>query len=298
MLTMFKASEPATPTEPPPAPEEASAEKLAAALVDAERETPTAETVPEIDASERTFASVIATPTPTFALPPPVAEPSAFEVAVTVAAELSESAPAAVITVAAGTSARTNVSVTLSATAAPTETGPPEVEALGGLAAEPPPPFAELVEDANDRSPAICESTLPPAESGAPFAPASASADVVTTAAALNETAPAEISDRSDHASEVGFANVIATATPIETEPAAAPSAFVAADAVVDAVAASEPTDVAGPPASVAADRTLEMATATAGAIETPAPVAPAFASVVIACDAEAFSETAPPFRS
>jgi hypothetical protein len=154
MLTVFRASEPATPTEPPPAPEEASAEKLAAALVVAARVTPTAETVPAIEVSDTTFAKVIATPTPTLAEPPPVADPSAFVVAVTVAEDVSESAPAALIEVAAGTSARTNVSVTLRATAAPTETLPPEVEALGGEAAEPPPPFAELVDEAKLRSPA------------------------------------------------------------------------------------------------------------------------------------------------
>jgi hypothetical protein len=104
----------------------------------------------------------------------------------------------------------------------------------------------------------------------------------VTTAAALNETAPTEVKLRSDHASEVGCAKVSATATPIETEPAAAPSAFVAAEAVVEAAAASEPTLVGAPAASVATERTLTIATATAGAIETPAPVAPAFASVTI----------------
>lgn len=295
---MFKPSEPATPTEPPPAPEAASAEKLAAADVVAETVTPTADTVPAIEDSERTFARFSATPTPTFAEPPPVAEPSAFEVTDTVTEELSESAPAATIETPAGTTAREKTSVTFSASAAPTETEPPEVEALGGVTAVPPPPFAVLVEDAKLRSPANCESTLPPAESGAPLAPASASAEVDTTAAAENVTAPAEVSDRADQASEVGFANVSATATPIEVEPAAAPSAFVAAEAVVEAVADSEPTVVAGPFARVAKERTFAIATATAGAIETPAPVAPAFASVVSACEADALSVTAPPFRS
>ena len=142
MLTMFKPSEPATPTLPPPAPEDASAPKPPEPFVLAVSETDVAETVPPIVASASKLASVIATPTPTFAVPPPVAEPSAFDFALAVTEETSFSAPEAVIETPVRTTALTKTSVTLTATAAPTDTVPDDVDALGGDAAEPPPPFA------------------------------------------------------------------------------------------------------------------------------------------------------------
>ena len=148
MLTMFRPSDPATPTEPPPAPDEASAPKPPEPFVDAADEIEIAETVPAIEASESRFASVIATPTPTLAVPPPVAEPSAFDFALAVTEEVSLRSPAAVIETPVRTTALTKTSVTLTATAAPTETVPEEVEALGGDAADPPPPFATCVEEA------------------------------------------------------------------------------------------------------------------------------------------------------
>ena len=125
---------------------------------------------------------------------------------------------------------------------------------------------------------------MPPPESGAPFAPAVASALVVTTAPAVKETAPAEVRFRCDQASEVGFANVSASASPIETDPAEAPAATVATVTVVDAVAASEPTLVGPPVPRVAVERTSAIEMATAGATATLPPVAPALASVVSVC--------------
>ena len=151
ILTMFKPREPATPTEPPPAPEEPSAEKPPDPFVEEVSEIPTAVTEPVIEVSARTVARLIATPTPTFALPPPVADPSAVACTETVTELERLSAPPARIVTPSGTSARTKTSVTLTATAAATEMLPEDVEALGGETAVPEPPFADWVEDAKLR---------------------------------------------------------------------------------------------------------------------------------------------------
>jgi hypothetical protein len=153
-LTMLSASDPATPTDPPPAPLEASAPKLEALVVEV-RFSPTVDTVPEIELSARTSARSMATPTPTLALPPPTAAPSAFALASTIADAVSESAPGELRLAPAGTSAMAVTFATFTAIAAPTLTLPPLVDALGVLGALVlPPPLFDWVVAAKLRSPA------------------------------------------------------------------------------------------------------------------------------------------------
>src|SRR2546430_14667703 len=69
--------------------------------------------------------------------------------------------------------------------------------------------------------------------------------------------------------------------------PVASPSAFVAADAVWSAVAATAPPSVIGEPVPIAAVVVMfEMAIPAAGAMETPPPDAPVWASVLMSCAA------------
>ena len=84
--------------------------------------------VPVIAAALATFASVIATPAP-IAAEPPVAWPSAFEAAAGVSEDVTVSAPPALNSPERVACAVAVASVT--ATAAATETGPPEVDAKG-----------------------------------------------------------------------------------------------------------------------------------------------------------------------
>jgi hypothetical protein len=101
---------------------------------------------PEISLLLATVARLIATPTPTLAVPPPVADPSALALASTVDDEMSESAPPVEMLTPAGTSALALTSAMFTATAAPTLTLPPEVLALGVAEAPlPPPPLEDWV---------------------------------------------------------------------------------------------------------------------------------------------------------
>ena len=146
-LMIASASEPATPTVPPPAPDAASAPNSCfelpptdAPLMPAVSTTPF-EVVcapPSIDAWLTTFASVIATPAPIAAAPPLAAEPSACEVASVSADDASVSVPPATTLSPAGTFAREIELAIVIATAAATLTPPWLVEALG-VAAPPEP---------------------------------------------------------------------------------------------------------------------------------------------------------------
>ncbi len=90
-----------------------------------------------------TFASVIATPAP-IAAEPPVAEPSAFDAAAAVSDDVTVSAPPTDDRAAARRWPWPRRSTIVTATAAATDTGPPEVDADGVVAAlEPEPPFAD-----------------------------------------------------------------------------------------------------------------------------------------------------------
>jgi hypothetical protein len=232
------------------------------------------------------FASVIATPTPTLAVPPPVAAPSAVDDASAAPLESSDTRPPLVIAPVGPTTARAPAFATVIAMAAATLTEPELVDALGvaPAALESLPPLVDAVLFAKLRSPATCESTLPPAESGAPFAPAVALEFVVDELVALKLIGPEALSERAVVAVALCSARVSASARPIDVEPVAAPSAIVVALAFVVAEALIDSNDVPGPAARLALLFTFEIATAIAGATDTPAPVAPAFAVVVITC--------------
>src|SRR5687768_4403365 len=78
-----------------------------------------------------TFASVIATPTPTFAVPPPVAEPLAIDDASADSLDCSVSAPPMVTVVPMPMRAMLDAFASVMATAAPTLIEPELVDALG-----------------------------------------------------------------------------------------------------------------------------------------------------------------------
>ena len=133
-LPITSENEPAMPTLPPPAPEVASASRLCfspAPFIPAETLTSVPPAVPATEASFVTFASVIATAAPTFAVPPFVAEPFAFDFASVFAAVASESAPPAVTVVPSAIVEVVELSAMETATAAATEMPPPDVDADG-----------------------------------------------------------------------------------------------------------------------------------------------------------------------
>ena len=144
-LTMLIETEPATPTEPPPAPEVDSAPNRlvvspATFVSTASAANPTATTTAPLSTTDSfvTFARLIATPAPTL-IPSPVvdAEPSAFAFESVFADDFSVSEPPAVTWIPPGTNAREELFEMLIPTAAATLTPPLEVDALG---VEPAPP--------------------------------------------------------------------------------------------------------------------------------------------------------------
>ena len=299
-FTMSSASEPATPTLPPPAPDFASASKLCfspAPFTPAPSVTPVPLALPATDASFVTFARVIPTAAPTFAVPPLVADPSAFDVASVFAAELSESAPPALTAVPIAVVAVVELSTIVTATAAATETPPPEVDADGvEVEPDPEPPWAEERALALPRSPLTVSSTPVPGAPadeapGAPFALAVASLSLDEEPIAWNEIAPAAVTLRCVDASTVWFETVTATTAPTAAvEADAEPDAVVVTEAVWVAVAVSVPPSVAAAPVpSDASVVTVESETATDGTIATPPPAAPVcevvvIVSVLVAC--------------
>src|SRR5688572_17786486 len=128
-LPRTSANEPATPTDPPPAPLVPSAPNVLSLVAVAVR--PSASAMPPIVASAVAFASVIATPAPIDADPPDAAWPSASHVAVAVLLAVSVSAPVLETRVPTGTSAVARELEIVSAIAAATLIGPPEVDADG-----------------------------------------------------------------------------------------------------------------------------------------------------------------------
>jgi hypothetical protein len=197
MRAIVSAKDPAKPTLPPPAPLVACDEMSLPDAVSAVSVTPADDVTPLIDASFDTFASVIATPAPIAALPPVAASPLAVDDASAVWLEWSESRPP-LETTPAWIVARALAFATVTAIAAATLIPPELVDADGVLVApEPVPPFADAVLSTKLRSPATCESTLPPAVSGAPAALAVAVDDEVDVPLAVNVTAPS--AERSLH---------------------------------------------------------------------------------------------------
>ena len=181
----------------------------------------------------------------------------------------------------------------VTATAAATETGPPEVVADGvELEPEPEPPLADETLPAFERSPATWPSTPPDgAELDVPFADAVADPSVVIEPVAVKDAAPVTSRERFVVAVTVCVASVTATAAPTAAvEAAADPDAVVATDAVCVATTVSVPPTVVVPPVpSDASVVTVDSETATEGAIATPPPAAPpvevvVIVSVLVAC--------------
>jgi hypothetical protein len=153
ILPMTSASEPAMPTDAP-APLVALAERSEDAGVAALSEMPCEVDVPARIAWLETFARVIAIAAPMAADPPVVALPFAVDDASAVSLALSVRRPPLVTVMPVAIDAVERAVVTVSATAAATLIGPPEVDALGVLVVpEPMPPFAVAVESAKPRSP-------------------------------------------------------------------------------------------------------------------------------------------------
>ena len=153
---------------------------------------------------------MIATPAP-IAAEPPVAEPSAFEAAAAVSEDVTVSAPPALTL--PGSVAFADAPTIVTATAAATDTGPPDVEA-DGVEAElaPEPPFAADWLPAVERSPATWPSTPPDgAALDVPFADAVADPFVVEEPVALNDAAPATVRERFVVAVTTSVASVTAT---------------------------------------------------------------------------------------
>src|SRR5258706_7307272 len=203
-------------------------------------------------ASFVTVASVIAMPTPIEADPPEAALPLAVEDASAASLEWSVSAPPLETIAVTGIVARALAFATVTAIAAATLIGPPEVEALGvPVGPEVSPPFAPAVKFANPRWLPTWLSTLPPPLlSGAPAALPVAVDDEVDGPNAVNMTAPAAVRARSVVASAVWFEDVSAIAAPIAAEPldVLSPEAVVFAVAVVDALKVAAPDRASGAP--------------------------------------------------
>ena len=173
----------------------------------------------------------------------------------------------------------------MTATAAATDTGPPEVDADGVEAPPPEPPCADERAPALPRSPATWPSTPPDgAELDVPFAEAVAVPFVVLEPVAVNDAAPPTVSARLLVAVTASVASPTTTAAPTAAEPPAAEaSTVVVTPAVWVAATVSEPPSVVGPPVPIEASVvTAESETATPGAIATPPPDAPVCAVVVI----------------
>ena len=256
-----------------------------------------------IDASLTTFASVIATPAAT-AAEPPVAEPSAFEAAAAVSDDVTVSAPPAVTE---PTVACADALAIVTATAAATDTGPPEVDADGvELPPEPEPPLPDERLPALLRSPATWPSTPPAgAELDVPFADAVAEPLVEEVPVAVNDAAPPTVSERLLVAETSWVASATATDAPTAAVDAdAEPEADVVTDAVWVAATVRFPATEVGPPVpSDAVVVTVESDTATDGATETPPPAAPptevaATVSVLVACTVRSWALAVAPFAS
>jgi hypothetical protein len=147
IFAIVSASDPATLTEPPPAPLVACEVMSLLPVVRASRTRPTELVVPATVDVFVTLASVIATAAPTFAVPPPTAEPFATDEASALASDRSVRRPADDTLAPLWTLATLEVFATVIATAAATLTGAALVEADGVPPAElvSAPPFAEDV---------------------------------------------------------------------------------------------------------------------------------------------------------
>src|SRR6185503_8934921 len=239
----------------------------------------------------------MAMPAPIEADPPPAAWPSPSLSACEVVSALSDSAPPLVTRTPAGMIARALAVEIVSEIAAATVIGPPDVEA-DGVAASPesPAPFAAATPSAELRSAPTWLSTLPLLfVSGAPAALAVAAEDAVEPVDAVSVNVPPALTFVAVLANAVCVANVSAIAAPMAAEPleVVSPEAVVVADAFVAALPFQSPAATKpGPKPKSAVDETLSIAIATAGAIETPPPLAPVSAFTVVALVELAFADT------
>ena len=225
-----------------------------------------------------------ATPAP-IAAEPPTAEPSALDEAAAVSDDFTVRAPPT-DTVPAPTVADAEALTIVTATAAATETGPPEVDADGVvLEPLPAPPAADDALPAVERSPVTWPSTPPDgAELDVPPADAVAEPFVVLVPVAVKVAAPPTVSERF----VVAVTTCVASITPTEAPTAAVdadaePEAEFVTDAVCVAVTVSAPPiDAVAPVPIEASVVTVESETATDGTIATPPPAAPLTEVVVI----------------
>ncbi len=159
VFTMFNASDPATPTSPPAAPEVASAPNVPVlspdtSVITASSDNPLAVTITPvpIEASLVTFATFNATAAPMPIEFVPVAEPSASAAASALLDALNVRAPPAFIVTLSPIEARVSESVMLTPMAAATLTAPSAVDASGVAAApEPVAPWEPAVLSPNVR---------------------------------------------------------------------------------------------------------------------------------------------------
>ena len=226
-----------------------------------------------------TFASVIATPAP-IAADPPLAEPSAFETAAAISEDVRVSAPPLATTTPPGSVAIAESVAIVTATAAATEIGPPEVDAAGVEAElEPAPPAAEECVPAFVRSPFTWPVTSPPGGGLLDVPPVDAFAEPfdVAVPVAEKDAAPPTVSERFVVAVTAFVASMTETDAPTAAPEAAAdPVADVVADAVCVAETTSAPPTVVAEPMPIDASVVIvERITATDGTIATLPPAAP-----------------------
>jgi hypothetical protein len=282
IFPIVRANEPAKPTDA--AAPLFALDEMSVDVVSAVSAMPCALAPPAMSEAVVTLASVIATPAPTAALPP-VALPSAIDAARADSDEKIVSAPVLTIAPPAATSARLETFASVTATAAATLTGPPDVVALGVAAVpEPVPSFAPAAVSAKPRwSPTWPVTSLEPPE-GEPAADAVAVDDVFDGPVALSVVAAPALIERLSVAREVWSANVSANEAPTAAVPACvSPAAVVVAVAsVLDVKEAAPATSWIGPGFTSTDVATLLIAIATAGAIAALGDDAPVFALVVI----------------
>ena len=259
---------------------------MSVSVIVASTTRPCETTVPATVAELTMVASLIATATPTEAVSPSAADPSALAIASVFADVATFTMPPEVTLTPTGMLAVDVVETTAMAIAAATGMVPPcEVVALGvALLPEPSPPLVVACVLAAERSPCTWPSTLPP-----PFASLSS-----PFADAFERGGDGGLSDRLERDGSGGvdvpvggvadtswFTNASANETPTAADPldVLEPSAvvitvFVAGGARPATV--SEPSRTIGSPMPIWARRdTLEMVSATAGTRVIPSEPAP-----------------------
>ena len=218
MFSRSMATEPAIPTEPPPAPDFADAPSVCVECISAWIVAPCEVTVfPPGRMAVLTMSTLlIATAMPMLTPPPPdgvTAVPSARANASVFADVPSVNRPPAFTVIGPASVARDQLFARFTATAAATLTPPDEVDAAGVLSAPSvaPPPLLDRVVFAKPRCSFTCWVTplelgsagaaLGEESAGAPDADAVALAELSDDPSALSDTAPTAVRSRASHAS-------------------------------------------------------------------------------------------------